>query len=78
MRPRLTSRALFALLTPSRLMNCTLKIRDAHDGGYVMCENLMEAHKRRTRMALTDATGGATDARPSGFGHPFTNTTASI
>lgn len=37
-----TRRQLFAALTPVRLSNCTLKrFGDAHDGGYLMCENLM-------------------------------------
>jgi hypothetical protein len=41
-RPRLVSRALFASFTPSRLANCTLKrYGDPHDGGYLMCENLL-------------------------------------
>jgi hypothetical protein len=41
-RPRLTSRALFASFTPTRLANCTLKrYGDPHDGGYLMCENLL-------------------------------------
>jgi len=35
-------RALFQALTPSALSNCTLKRYGAeHDGGYLMCENLM-------------------------------------
>lgn len=37
-----TRRALLSALTPVRLSNCTLKrYGDSHDGGYLMCENLM-------------------------------------
>jgi len=42
MKPVMARRALFAALKPSRLANCTLKrYGSTHDGGYVMCENLM-------------------------------------
>lgn len=35
-------RALLSALAPVRLSNCTLKrYGDSHDGGYLMCENLM-------------------------------------
>jgi hypothetical protein len=34
---------LFTALAPSKLTNCTLKrYGDSHDGGYLMCENLMD------------------------------------
>jgi hypothetical protein len=37
-----TRRQLLSALTPVRLANCTLKrYGDSHDGGYLMCENLM-------------------------------------
>ena len=35
--------ALFAALRPVRLANCTLRrFGSAHDGGYLMCENLID------------------------------------
>jgi hypothetical protein len=70
--------AILAELQPVALKNCALKrFGSANDGGYLMCENLIQPLDTDTRTVLAQTTTGAARCRAD-IAFRCTNTTVSI